>query len=171
MQINNLELAKAIANEEQDEDLRKQLWLGIIEHALTLKHGIHDVIALSKEGDLKIEDILPQLPDFVKIDDLKSELCASLKIYNEHLTYLKSELEDSANSAASIRHDIKELKKRFISVPVVRTCDLTGKQLLTQKFCVFPCQHAFLADALIKEVKDTDAGFERYSTCGKDSRR
>lgn len=66
---------------EDDEDLRKKLWLMIAKHVIELEKGtkrenIRKAIAFLKETDglLKIEDILPFFPDFALIDDFKVQL-------------------------------------------------------------------------------------------------
>lgn len=63
---------------EDDEDLRKKLWLMIAKHVIeqekgTKRENIRKAIAFLKETDglLKIEDILPFFPDFALIDDFK----------------------------------------------------------------------------------------------------
>ncbi|XP_028056878.1 vacuolar sorting protein 18-like isoform X7 [Camellia sinensis] len=83
------ELAKAEADKvEDDEDLRKKLWLMVAKHVVeqekgTKRENIRKAIAFLKETDglLKIEDILPFFPDFALIDDFKVTLfylCFSL---------------------------------------------------------------------------------------------
>lgn len=63
---------------EDDEDLRKKLWLMVAKHVVeqekgTKRENIRKAIAFLKETDglLKIEDILPFFPDFALIDDFK----------------------------------------------------------------------------------------------------
>jgi hypothetical protein len=73
------ELAMAEADKvEDDEDLRKKLWLMVAKHVVKQEKGakrenIRKAIAFLKETDglLKIEDILPFFPDFALIDDFK----------------------------------------------------------------------------------------------------
>ena len=73
------ELAMAEADKvEDDEDLRKKLWLMVAKHVIEQEKGvkrenIRKAIAFVKETDglLKIEDILPFFPDFALIDDFK----------------------------------------------------------------------------------------------------
>ena len=75
---------------EDDEDLRKKLWLMIAKHVVKQEKGakrenIRKAIAFLKETDglLKIEDILPFFPDFALIDDFKvSKLILSSKHTN-----------------------------------------------------------------------------------------
>lgn len=66
---------------EDDEDLRKKLWLMVAKHVVeqekgTKRENIRKAIAFLKETDglLKIEDILPFFPDFALIDDFKVKL-------------------------------------------------------------------------------------------------
>ena len=73
------ELAMAEADKvEDDEDLRKKLWLMVAKHVIEQEKGvkwenIRKAIAFLKEIDglLKIEDILPFFPYFSLIDDFK----------------------------------------------------------------------------------------------------
>lgn len=77
------ELAMAEADKvEDDEDLRKKLWLMVAKHVVeqekgTKRENIRKAIAFLKETDglLKIEDILPFFPDFALIDDFKVGAC------------------------------------------------------------------------------------------------
>ncbi|GKA86482.1 hypothetical protein Tco_0808193 [Tanacetum coccineum] len=76
----HLELAMAEADKvEDDEALRKKLWLMVAKHVLeqekgTERENIRKAIAFLKETDglLKIEDILTLFPDFALIDDFKA---------------------------------------------------------------------------------------------------
>lgn len=72
---------------EDDEDLRKKLWLMVAKHVIEQEKGakrenIRKAIAFLKETDglLKIEDILPFFPDFALIDDFKVEFSGLLAI-------------------------------------------------------------------------------------------
>lgn len=72
---------------EDDEDLRKKLWLMVAKHVIEQEKGakrenIRKAIAFLKETDglLKIEDILPFFPDFALIDDFKVEFLGLLAI-------------------------------------------------------------------------------------------
>ena len=59
---------------------------------------------------LKIEDILPFFPDFVKIDHFKEAIEESLKEYNTDIETLKREMDHATQSAFAIRHDIQQLR-------------------------------------------------------------
>nr|XP_025614423.1 vacuolar sorting protein 18 isoform X2 [Arachis hypogaea] len=114
------ELAMAEADKvEDDEDLRKKLWLMIAKHVVeqekgTKRENIRKAIAFLKETDglLKIEDILPFFPDFALIDDFKEAICSSLEDYNKQIEQLKEEMNDATHGADNIRKDISALAQR-----------------------------------------------------------
>jgi hypothetical protein len=82
------ETAKLEADKVEDnEELRKKLWLMIAKHVVqqgkaTKGENIRQAIAFLKETDglLKIEDILPFFPDFSLIDDFKVFFSLSLTL-------------------------------------------------------------------------------------------
>ena len=102
---------------------------------------------------LKIEDILPFFPDFVVIDDFKESICQALEGYSSHIESLKEDMDEATRSAQAIKSDIVDLKNRFVVVDPAEKCRSCGEALLTRQFYIFPCQHAFHADCLIKEVR------------------
>ncbi|CAG8666814.1 6521_t:CDS:10, partial [Racocetra fulgida] len=136
---NDLELASINADKpEDDEALRKNLWLKIARHVVEKKQDIKMAMDFLQRCELlKIEDILPFFPDFVLIDNFK---------YNTHIEDLKQEMEEATKSADSIRNDIRELRKK---------CSLCDSPLLTRQFYIFPCQHAFHSECLIQEHLNT----------------
>lgn len=57
---------------EDDEELRKKLWLKIARHVVQEEKDVKKAMnCLSSCNLLKIEDILPFFPDFVTIDHFK----------------------------------------------------------------------------------------------------
>ncbi|CAG8443250.1 6027_t:CDS:10 [Acaulospora colombiana] len=151
---NDLELARINADKPEDDPaLRKKLWLKIARHVVEKKQDIKTAMDYLQLCDLlKIEDILPFFPDFVLIDDFKSEICLALNEYNKHIEELKEEMEEATKSAESIRSDIRELRCRFAIVTSEEKCAICDFPLLTRQFYVFPCQHAFHADCLLNRV-------------------
>ncbi|PSR95312.1 Vacuolar protein sorting-associated protein [Actinidia chinensis var. chinensis] len=171
------ELAKAEADKvEDDEDLRKKLWLMVAKHVVeqekgTKRENIRKAIAFLKETDglLKIEDILPFFPDFALIDDFKEAICSSLEDYNKQIEQLKQEMNDATHGADNIRNDISALAQRYAVIDRDEDCGVCQKKILTagwdhrmargytlvgamSPFYVFPCGHAFHAQCLIAHV-------------------
>ncbi|KAF9946294.1 hypothetical protein BGZ65_009872, partial [Modicella reniformis] len=149
----DLELARINADKpEDDEMLRKTLWLKIARHVVKDKKDIKAAMEFLSNSDLKIEDILPFFPDFVLIDDFKEEVCKALEEYNQHINELKNEMDGATQSAENIRIDVRELRSRFAIVASTERCTSCDYPLLTRQFYIFPCQHAFHADCLIKNL-------------------
>lgn len=171
------ELAMAEADKvEDDEDLRKKLWLMVAKHVIeqekgTKRENIRKAIAFLKETDglLKIEDILPFFPDFALIDDFKEAICSSLEDYNEQIEKLKQEMNDATHGADNIRNDISALAQRYAVIKSDEECGVCQRKILNlgrdyqmsrgytsagamAPFYVFPCTHAFHAQCLIAHV-------------------
>ncbi|KAL4272066.1 hypothetical protein GQ457_13G006460 [Hibiscus cannabinus] len=171
------ELAMAEADKvEDDEDLRKKLWLMVAKHVVeqekgTKRENIRKAIAFLKETDglLKIEDILPFFPDFALIDDFKEAICSSLEDYNKQIELLKQEMNDATYGADNIRNDISALAQRYVVVDRDEDCGVCKRKILATggdyrmasgytavgtmaPFYVFPCGHAFHAHCLILHV-------------------
>ncbi|KAL0697667.1 hypothetical protein Bca4012_053789 [Brassica carinata] len=171
------ELAMAEADKvEDDEDLRKKLWLMVAKHVVKQEKGakrenIRKAIAFLKETDglLKIEDILPFFPDFALIDDFKEAICSSLEDYNKQIEQLKEEMNDATRGADNIRNDIGALTQRYAVIDREEECGVCKRKILTMTgdfrmaqgylsagplapFYVFPCGHSFHAQCLITHV-------------------
>lgn len=110
----DLELAKRTADApENDQELRKKLWLRIAKHVVKEKNDIQQAMEFLHLCDLlKIEDILPFFPNFVTIDHFKDAICASLQEYNHHIQGLKDEMEEATKSAEIIREEILSVRNR-----------------------------------------------------------
>uniref|UniRef100_A0A0D9X4Z4 Uncharacterized protein n=1 Tax=Leersia perrieri TaxID=77586 RepID=A0A0D9X4Z4_9ORYZ len=173
----DLELAKAEADKvEDDEELRKKLWLKVAKHVIEQEKGVKRenikkaIEFLSETNNLlKIEDILPFFPDFVLIDDFKEEICKSLKDYDSQIEQLKQEMDDATRGADNIRSDIGALAQRYTVIDREEECGVCKRKILTAgglhqvgrsytsaghmaPFYVFPCGHAFHANCLIGHV-------------------
>ncbi|KAL3628860.1 Vacuolar protein sorting-associated protein 18 like protein [Castilleja foliolosa] len=171
------ELAMAEADKvEDDEDLRKKLWLMVAKHVIeqekgTKRENIRKAIAFLKETDglLKIEDILPFFPDFALIDDFKEAICSSLEDYNEQIEKLKEEMNDATHGADNIRNDISALAQRYAVIKRGEECGVCRRKILNvaddyrtarvyttvgsmAPFYVFPCGHSFHSHCLIAHV-------------------
>jgi len=162
----DLELAKTNADRPEDDDiLRKKLWLKIAKYVVQEKHDIKSYVStlvyeltyrairfLEATDLVKIEDILPFFPDFVVIDDFKIEICSALEDYATKIESLRSEMDNATQSAESIKKDIENLRSRFVTIDKEDKCWKCGLGLVSKGFYVFPCQHAFHTDCLISMV-------------------
>ena len=153
-----IDLASIVADCPADSDpaLRKKLWLAVAKKVISQqgKGSIKTAIDFLKRCDLlRIEDLIPFFPDFVVIDDFKDEICAALESYSRHIDTLKTEMDESAATADSIKEDIKRLDRRYAIVEPGEGCRVCALPLLSRQFFVFPsCQHGFHSDCLGKKV-------------------
>ena len=153
---NEIDLASLVADRpDSNPALRKKLWLAVAKQVISNQGtgSIKTAIDFLKRCELlRIEDLIPFFPDFVVIDDFKDEICAALESYSRHIDALKSEMDQSANTAASIKSDIRALDHRYAIVEPGERCYICRLPLLARQFFVFPCQHGFHSECLGKKV-------------------
>jgi hypothetical protein len=153
-----IQLASEVADRPADSSpaLRKKLWLAVAKKVISQQGtgSIKQAIEFLKRCDLlRIEDLIPFFPDFVVIDDFKDEICQALESYSRQIDALKTEMDDSAATADSIKEDIKRLDRRYVIVEPGESCRVCGLPLLSRQFFVFPsCQHGFHSDCLAAKV-------------------
>lgn len=154
LKYDEIDLASNVADRSDTEPaLRKKLWLAIAKKVISQSSGIKTAIEFLRRVDLlRIEDLIPFFPDFVVIDDFKEEICAALEDYSRKIDELKKEMDESEETAAHIKTDIKALEHRYAIVEPGERCYVCGLPLLARQFFVFPCQHAFHSDCLSKKV-------------------
>lgn len=154
LKYDEIDLASSVADRSHTEPaLRKKLWLAIAKKVISQSSGIKTAIEFLRRVDLlRIEDLIPFFPDFVVIDDFKEEICTALEDYSRKIDELKKEMDDSEETAAHIKTDIKALEQRYAIVEPGERCYVCGLPLLARQFFVFPCQHAFHSDCLAKKV-------------------
>ena len=152
---NEVDLAASIADRPLGNiTLRKKLWLSVARKVISQSDGIRAAIEFLKRcgGLVKIEDLIPFFPDFVVIDDFKDEICTALESYSASIDQLKREMDESAQTAATIKTDISALRSRYAIVEPGEKCHACTLPLLSRQFFVFPCQHSFHSDCLARRV-------------------
>ncbi|XP_067129232.1 vacuolar protein sorting-associated protein 18 homolog [Centruroides vittatus] len=150
----DVELAMKNADKpENDEELKKKLWLKIAKHVVKKQNDITKAMEFLKKCELlKIEDILPFFDNFVTINHFKDDICQSLKEYNQHIESLQEEMEEAAQSAKEIREEIQVLRNKYAMVSAQDKCCICNYPIMTQAFYLFPCQHMFHLDCLVDEA-------------------
>lgn len=153
----DVDLAAIVADRlENDDKMRKKLWLLIAEKKIKEASSIKEAIEFLKRCELlKIEDLIPFFPDFVVIDDFKEEICNALEEYSQHIDNLKQEMDVSQHTAEQIRAEIAALDSRYAIVEPGERCWICTLPVLSRQFFVFPCQHAFHSDCLGKRVLES----------------
>ena len=153
----DVDLAAIVADRlDNDDKMRKKLWLLIAEKKIKEASSIKEAIEFLKRCELlKIEDLIPLFPDFVVIDDFKEEICNALEEYSQHIDNLKQEMDISQHTAEQIKTEIAALDNRYAIVEPGERCWICTMPVLSRQFFVFPCQHAFHSDCLGKRVLES----------------
>lgn len=167
-----MELAYQIAESVSNQnELCKQLWMKIVERVLK-KTLFVDAVAgdnskqavnsaqqiepirqlLERCTVLNIEDILGLLPEFTSIDEIKDQVITSMERYNNSIGQLTREMDESLITAQHIQSEMKQFSKRHVLIEPGEQCCLCGFPVATRWFYVFPCQHSFHFDCLVKEL-------------------
>jgi len=163
LQHDDIDLAAIVADRlEGNDKLRKKLWLLIAEKKIKEASSIKEAIDFLKRCELlRIEDLIPLLPDFVVIDDFKEEICNALEEYSRHIDSLKQEMDLSQHTAEQIKAEIAALDSRYAIVEPGERCWICTLPVLSRQFFVFPCQHAFHSDCLGKRVLENSGMSKR----------
>lgn len=147
---------------EDNEELRKKLWLRIARHVVEKEKDIQRAMAVLQQCKLlKIEDVLPFFPDFTTIDMFKDAISQSLQEYSHHLDTLKEEMEEATKAADALRHEIQAFRHKSIVVQAGDHCHLCRSPLLTRSAYLFPCGHRFHGDCLLPRVLNTMSQMRR----------
>ena len=155
-------LARKLAQESVELDERKRLWLMIAKTAAadgtsSGKDVVSRVVSVLKDCGpdvLSIEDVLPFLPDFAQIDQIKDEICEALTSYSSKIEGYLREMNDCDQACSSIREEIARLRKHHMRVKADARCAFTQKHVLSagEPFYAFPSGYVVLASSLKAEV-------------------
>ena len=156
-------LARELAQESVEIEERKRLWLMIAKTAASDGAGrggkdvVSRVVSVLKDCGpdvLSIEDVLPFLPDFAQIDQIKDEICEALTSYSSRIEGFLREMSDCDQTCDNLRQEIVRLKSRQMRVKTTARCAITDKLVLQgdEPFYVFPSGYVIMASAVKKAV-------------------
>ncbi|KAI8344695.1 Pep3/Vps18/deep orange family-domain-containing protein [Chlamydoabsidia padenii] len=114
LKSHDIELACINADKPENDDvLRKKLWLTIAKQVIGENKDIKTAMAFMAQCDLlQIDDLLPFFSDFVTIGDFKDDICTALEDYNNEIEDVKMEMDEATKNADNIRVDIRDLRSR-----------------------------------------------------------
>ncbi len=99
--------------------------------------------------------VLPFLPDFAQIDQIKDEICEALTSYSSKIEGFLKEMNDCDHACDALRGEISRLRTHRMELKSDAKCAFTKKAVLTagEPFYVFPSGYVVLESALKEEIK------------------
>ena len=150
-------IQKSGAWEERAEDLSKDDQRNVIRSALSFLNEAN--------GVLRVEDVLPLLPDFTIVDDVKELVLQSLDEHRSEIEQLKKSIEELNLHTQDIQDHIDELEEKTVVISRDEKCAECNKPVvrlrlmasaddpeLLAPFYVFPCEMAFHTECLIRRL-------------------
>jgi hypothetical protein len=156
-------LARDLAQESVELEERRRLWLMIAKNAASEGVSRADADVVSKVVSvlkdcgpdvLSIEDVLPFLPDFAQIDQIKDEICEALTSYSSKIEAFLKEMNECDETCDDLRGEISRLRTHRMEMKSDARCAFTGKSIRSagEPFYVFPSGYVVLESVLKKEV-------------------
>eukprot|EP00980_Cylindrotheca_fusiformis_P007800 scaffold1669_cov129-Cylindrotheca_fusiformis.AAC.11 len=156
-------LARELAQDSVELEERKRLWLMIAKNAASEGLNSAEVDVVSKVVSvlrdcgpdvLSIEDVLPFLPDFAQIDQIKDEICEALTSYSSKIEGFLKEMNESDEACDTLRDEIGRLRNHRMEMKSDARCAFTNKAVLSagEPFYVFPSGYVVLESSLKREV-------------------
>lgn len=146
------EMCVSIANKPSDLEERKKLWLKYAKFLVAQKSFSEKYIldlALSECEALTMKDMLPLFPDITVIDNFKEHIVGSLKRYSLELEEIKVSMDEAVRMAKQLDSEKEDfLKNHFQIIEPLESCCKCQRMLITRKFIIFPCNHAFHQDCM-----------------------
>mmetsp|Transcript_1495 Transcript_1495/g.2027 ORF Transcript_1495/g.2027 Transcript_1495/m.2027 type:complete len:272 (+) Transcript_1495:2-817(+) len=156
-------LARDLARDSVGADERKRLWLMIARNAASEgdtrggKDVVAKVVSVLKDCGpdvLSIEDVLPFLPDFAQIDQIKDEISDALTSYSSKIESLLKEMKEGDQTCDGLRKEINRLSSHRMQMKASARCAFTNELVLMagEPFYVFPSGYVAVESALKDEV-------------------
>ena len=114
---------------------------------------------------LGVEDILPLLPDFTKIDAVRDAVLEALHKYQNAIETMKKDIERDSEITARVREQVRQIQSKDLEIDADEPCATCKKPVLRNgkvpdssdcaklaPFYAFPCTHAFHCACLLREA-------------------
>lgn len=157
LQVSKKMISKVISNKDFVIQNKEALFKEVLRlnTAKSDSDGIYIVLQylMRKCELLKINDILPLFPDFIIIDNFKDALVEALEKLSNDLNSLSIAMDDTIKEAEKIHTSITGFQStNFQVIKPYQSCELCHTILTIRRFIVFPCNHAFHQDCLVKKI-------------------
>ena len=149
----SVDVAKRIADCPAETSDRKLLWTAIAKYHIAQNGDANGAMALVEESNLlSIEEIVPHLPEFVKLDAFKAEICSSLERYDSEIDDLKGEIKEHTDYIEEVTGKTAKLREKVVTVSQAQTCHICRAPCFSTESFVFPCGHCFHSSCLVDFV-------------------
>ncbi|GMT14932.1 hypothetical protein PFISCL1PPCAC_6229 [Pristionchus fissidentatus] len=135
-------------------EIRKAIWLSIARYMIDSGEEVGKCLyVLTESRDaIKIQDLLPLLPEFTRMEELKDPLVACLKDHSSKINLLQQQMKDASETANDMRSMSEKMKKRVNVIKSLDSCESCRLPLCTRSFYAFACRHNFHRDCIEKEM-------------------
>ncbi|EPX73519.1 ubiquitin-protein ligase E3 [Schizosaccharomyces octosporus yFS286] len=146
------ELAASVANiPEDDLALKKSLWQTITKAIFSSTENVKESIKfLEKSNVLPLTELIRLLPEEISLDDLRDNICDELESCREQIGQLGLQIEQATEVAEAVRTKSDDLKNRYVVLNHNEPCWHCHHLLFSEPFVLFPCQHAFHRQCMLK---------------------
>eukprot|EP00397_Hematodinium_sp_SG-2012_P017957 GEMP01018376.1.p1 GENE.GEMP01018376.1~~GEMP01018376.1.p1 ORF type:complete len:856 (+),score=169.12 GEMP01018376.1:24-2591(+) len=141
----DLSLAKYNASKPREPEVRRKLWLDVVEYLAKKKCAAEEIVALSKESQLDIKDMLPYLSDEMPVSVFRDDIVKCMEQYEKIIELRSQEIMDHRRAATLLKQDLADAAQAHIVVPGDAVCDLCCRLATREVFVAFFCGHCIHA--------------------------
>lgn len=108
---------------------------------------------LTQCPQLTIHDLLPLMPDFIIIDDFKTDIVQSLTNTSTKIKNMSQSMESSLAQAEIYKTQIDQYKEdSFAIIQPYDSCNFCSGLLADRRFYAYPCFHSCHQDCIVKRI-------------------
>ncbi|EGT38222.1 hypothetical protein CAEBREN_16288 [Caenorhabditis brenneri] len=132
-----------------DQKSKKTIWLKIGQYYIA-QDNVEKCIEIINESNhlISIQDLLPIIPKFTKVSDLKSVIVDFLQRNKDRLEKLERSMKEATDIASEIRDKQEKLKNRTTVVKPSDVCAHCARPISGRPFNVHSCRHLFHRECL-----------------------
>uniref|UniRef100_A0A8R1DT93 Vacuolar protein sorting-associated protein 18 homolog n=1 Tax=Caenorhabditis japonica TaxID=281687 RepID=A0A8R1DT93_CAEJA len=148
--LEGLEEASYI-RQKLDEKAKKAIWLKIASYYVSQEEkNVAKCIEVINESNnlITIQDLLPIIPKFTKVGELKQVIVDFLQRNKDRLEKLEKSMKEATDIALEIREKQEKLKNRTTVVKPSDVCAHCQRPISGRAFNVHSCRHFFHRECL-----------------------
>jgi Pep3/Vps18/deep orange family len=146
--LQDLQLALKVIQEEQEEDKKNDLTLIVIKYLLTCGADINSVLSVYRSSTISFSDFVDILPESVTTDDIKQEFTRFLDDVKRKKDQDEETVRESQQALQLMREQLHGTTERTVLIGESQTCEFCGDNLFVSPFFAFLCGHCFHGECL-----------------------